>query len=322
MSKSMRFCPQCGGELERREQAGRVRDVCPSCGFVYYHNPLPGVAVIVERPDGLLLVRRKYPPQAGGWCFPAGFVEAGESSEETAVRECREETGLEVAIDRLVGVYSFDEDPPGGVVIFYTAHEVGGTLRAGDDAAEVRTFPLEEMPRLAFRTHREALERWKRERRRPPEAFPEAGLLLEPLPGLTIRRAVARDEERVLELLRLIPDLPEREEDLRAARQRLRESPFLEVLVAEVEGRVVGFLSLAFPFGLTGPRALIAELAVEPAHRRKGIGASLVEAAMRLARYRGSTHLLVDTSRANEPAQAFYHACGFPSGGIAPLRLA
>ncbi len=322
MTVVMRFCPRCGHELERREQAGRVRDVCPSCGFVYYHNPLPGVAVIVERPEGLVLVRRKYPPQAGGWCFPAGFVEAGESSEQTAVRECREETGLEVAIDRLVGVYSFDDDPPGGVVIFYTAHEVGGSLRAGDDAAEVRIFPPEEMPRLAFRTHREALERWKRERRHPPEAFPEAEVWLEPLPGLCIRRATPRDEERVLELLRLIPDLPDTEENLRAARQRLRESPFLEVLVAELEGEVVGFLSMSFPIGLSGARALIDELAVEPAHRRKGIGASLVEAAIRLARQRGSTHLLVDTSRANEPAQAFYRACGFPSGGISPLRIA
>ncbi len=83
----MRFCPQCGHELEQRDQAGRVRDVCPRCGFVYYHNPLPGVAVIVEWQGGVVLVRRKYPPQAGGWCFPAGFVEAGESSEEAAVRE-------------------------------------------------------------------------------------------------------------------------------------------------------------------------------------------------------------------------------------------
>jgi len=318
----MRFCPQCGSQLEAREQDGRTRQVCPACGFVFYHNPVPGVAVIVEHQGGIVLVRRKLPPQQGGWCFPAGFLEAGESSEEAAVRECREETSLAVQVDSLVGVYSFEQEPQGGVVIFYTAHVAGGELRAGDDAEEVAFFPAAELPRLSFRTHREALERWKRDRERVLEAFPEGEAWLEPLPGLRIRRALARDEGHILALLRLIPDEAELDAELlRAAAQRFRESPSLEVLVAEVEGMVVGFVSLSFSQGLSGVRALIGELAVEPAHRRKGIGASLVEAAVRLARRRGCSRLLVDTSRANEPARAFYQSCGFPSGGIAPLRV-
>lgn len=317
-----RFCPQCGHQMELREEAGREREVCPACGFVFYLNPVPGVAIIVEVAGGVLLVRRRYPPQEGGWCFPAGFVETGEGTEEAAARECAEETGLEVAIDNLVGVYSFSEDlDRGGIVTFYTAHVVSGALRAGDDAAEVRAFPLENMPRLAFRTHREALARWKRDRRRLLKAFPEDEIHLEPLPGLRIRRAHIRDRERVLALLSLIPGPPLDDEQLRAAAQRFQESAFLEVLVAEIDGEVVGFLSLLFPYGLTGVRALIDELAVEPAHRRQGIGASLVEAAVRLARRRGCSHLLVDTSRANEPAQAFYRACGFPTEGISPLRI-
>jgi ADP-ribose pyrophosphatase YjhB (NUDIX family)/GNAT superfamily N-acetyltransferase len=318
----MRFCPQCGHRLEKREQAGRMREICPACGFIFYHNPVPGVAVIVAGEDGIVLVRRRYPPRAGGWCFPAGFVEAGESSEETAVREIREETGLDVQVDDLVGVYSFDDEPQGGVVIFYTATAVGGEMRAGDDAAEVRIFTLEEMPRLAFRTHREALERWKRDRQRRQTDFPETEMHIEPLPGLRIRRALPGDEDDVLRLLRLIPTEASIEgERLRAAAQRFREAPTLEVLVAEVEGDVVGFLSLSFPSGLTGVCALINDLAVESTHRRRGIGASLVEAAVRLARRRGSTRLLVDTSRASELARVFYRACGFPTGGIAPLRI-
>jgi ADP-ribose pyrophosphatase YjhB (NUDIX family)/GNAT superfamily N-acetyltransferase len=318
----MRYCPQCGHLLERREQAGRVRDVCQACGFVYYHNPVPGVATIVEYAGGLVLVRRKEPPQAGGWCFPAGFVEAGESSEEAAVRECAEETGLQVAIGDLVGVYSFDDEPQGGIVIFYTARVTGGELRPGDDAAEARVFALPEIPRLAFRTHREALERWKRDRERLLELFPEGATTLEPIPGVHIRRARPRDEARILELLQCIPDEGTLDaEGRRAAGQRFRETPALEVLVAEVEGEVVGFLGLSFATGLAGVRGLIGELAVDPAHRRKGIGASLVEAAVRLARARGCSRLLVDTSRANEPARAFYRACGFPADGIAPLRV-
>ncbi len=318
------YCPQCGHKLEMQERSGRPRQACPACGLVFYRNPVPGVAVIVEYGGGVLLVRRKEPPQQGGWCFPAGFVERGESTEAAAVRECREETGLEVAIGDLVGVYSFGDDPEqqAGIVIFYTGHVIGGQLQAGDDAAEVRTFALDEMPRLTFRTHREALARWIREHGRPGERPAGNDILLEPLPGVRIRRAHLRDEARVLELLCLIPGDPAVESlDFRAIAQRFRESPSLEVLVAEVGGEVVGFLSLSFPHGLTGIRALIDELAVEPAHRRQGIGAGLVEAAVRLARRRGCPYLLVDTARANEPARAFYRACGFPSGGVAPLRI-
>jgi ADP-ribose pyrophosphatase YjhB (NUDIX family)/ribosomal protein S18 acetylase RimI-like enzyme len=320
---AMRFCPQCGHELEQRDQAGRVRDVCPDCGFVCYHNPLPGVAVIVESEGGVVLVQRKVPPHPGEWCFPAGFVEAGESTEQAAARECQEETGLEVAVDDLVGVYSFDHDPSGGIVIFYTAHGVGGTLRAGDDAAAVHPFAVPEMPRLCFRTHREALERWQRERQReqPFRGVQEADVSLEPLPGVRIRRAVPPDEGRVLALLGLLPNVPAGAADFRrAAGQCFREGP-LHVLVAEIAGEVVGFLSLSFPAGLSGPRALIDELAVDPAYRRRGIGASLVEAVMRLARQRGCSHLLVDTSRGGEATQAFYEACGFTAGGFAPLRI-
>lgn len=319
-----RFCPHCGHLLEKREESGRMRLACPSCDFIFYQNPVPGVAVIVEREGGIVLVQRRYPPQAGGWCFPAGFVEAGESSEDAAVRECQEETGLEVVVGDLVGVYSFGEDDPtgGGIVIFYTAEVVSGELRAGDDAAEVRVFPLEDLPPLVFRTHREALARWQRDRQRRPQVFPVVEGLLEPLPGVHIRRAHSRDKARVLELFGLIPGLPAVEEmDLRAVAQRFRENPSLEVLVAETDGQVVGFLSLSFPYGLTGARALIDELAVEPAYRRKGIGASLVEAAVRLARRRDCLYLLVDTARANEPVRAFYQACGFPAGGFAPLRI-
>jgi 8-oxo-dGTP diphosphatase len=319
----MRFCPQCGHELEQRDQAGRLRDACPVCDFVYYHNPLPGVAVIVEHQGGVVLVQRKYPPHAGAWCFPAGFVEAGESTEQAAARECQEETSLEVAVDDLVGVYSFDHDPPGGIVIFYTARVTGGALQAGDDAAAVRSFALPEMPHLCFRTHREALERWQRERERgrPFHGVLESGIDLEPLPGLRIRRASPVDEGRVLELLALLPKVSVGPLDLRAAGQRFREDRLLHVLVAEVEGEIVGFLSLSFPAGLSGPRALIDELAVDPAHRRRGIGASMVEAVMRLARQRGCSHLLVDTSRGGEATQSFYEACGFAAGGFAPLRI-
>lgn len=315
MNEERTFCPRCGVEMEEAEVAGRVRRVCPACGFVYYHNPVPGVGVLVEMEGGLVLVERKEDPFAGWWALPAGYIEADESVEQAAVRECREETGLEPELLELFGVYSFPEGPvQSGIIIFFRARPVGGELRAGDDAQDVDIFAPEELPeRLAFRTHREVIERWVRSR--SPQFRAE-------VPGAVIREARPEDEAAVLQLLPLIPGNEEIDNAHRvAAAQRLRETPAMDVLVAEVDGEVVGFLALTFMPGLTGLRALLGEMAVDPTYRRLGIGASLVEAAIQRASRRGATHLLVDTSRGDAAAQEFYHACGFEAGGVAPLRI-
>ena len=301
--------------MEEAEIGGRVRQVCPICGFVLYRNPVPGVGVLVEMEGGLVLIRRREEPFAGWWALPAGYIEADESVEQAAVRECKEETGLDVELLELFGVYSFPEGPvQSGIIIFYRARPVGGELRAGDDAQDARIFPPDGLPeKLAFRTHREVIQRWLRSR--SPE-FRAA------VPGVVIREARPEDEEAVLRLLQLIPGnggmTPE---DLRAAAQRFRESPAMDVLVAEADGKVVGFLAVSYMPGLTRLRALIGEMAVDPAYRRQGIGASLVEAAIQRATRRGATHLLVDTSRGDAAAQEFYQACGFEMGGVAALRI-
>src|SRR5205085_5685699 len=125
------YCPRCGSRMERRFTEGRDREVCPACGFVFYRNPVPAVGVVVALEDRLVLIQRKYEPQAGHWGLPAGYMELGESAEEAAIRECYEETGLLVQIDHLLGVYSFGEGEQSGLVIIYAATAVGGQLRAG-----------------------------------------------------------------------------------------------------------------------------------------------------------------------------------------------
>ena len=315
MSENHTFCPHCGTEMEAAEVAGRMREACPACGFILYRNPVPGAGVLVEMDKGIVLIQRGQPPFVGWWALPSGYIEADESVEQAAVRECKEETGLEVELLELFGVYSFPEGPvQSGIVIFYRARPVGGELEAGDDAQDVGIFPLDSLPeKLAFRTHREVLARLARSH--SPEF--RAGV-----PGIAIREACAEDEDQVLELLPLIPSNANMgSAEMQSAAQRFRESLAMDVLVAEVDERVVGFLALSFASALSGLRALIDDLAVDPAYRRQGIGAALVEAAIQRADRRGATNLLVDTSRGDAAARDFYQACGFEAEGVAPLRI-
>lgn len=153
------YCVLCGTPLESRDDRGHPRPTCPSCGWIYYRNPAPAAGVLLHEPRGVLLVRRRWPPAEGAWCLPAGFMEYGESPERCAIRETREETGLEVELDALFGVYAGMDDPRvRAVLILYTARRIGGRLRAGDDAIAVKWFPPAKLPaRIAFAAHRKAL---------------------------------------------------------------------------------------------------------------------------------------------------------------------
>lgn len=159
-----RFCVRCGARLESRDDRGHSRPTCPECRWIYYRNPVPAAGVLLPGPRGILLVRRKYPPAEGAWCLPAGFMEYGETPEHCAVREVREETGLEVRLGTLFGVYAgFDDPRVRAVLILYTAERAGGRLRPGDDALAARWFPLARLPRrIAFAAHRRALGEFTR----------------------------------------------------------------------------------------------------------------------------------------------------------------
>lgn len=138
---------------------GVMRPTCPSCAYIWYRNPVPAAGVILVRDGCVLLVRRKFEPRAGWWCLPAGFMEAGETPEQSAVRELQEETGVIAQLTGLFGVYAgFDDPRVRAVLILYTGDATGGEERAGDDAIELAWFPLDALPdELAFASHRQAL---------------------------------------------------------------------------------------------------------------------------------------------------------------------
>lgn len=164
----LNYCPQCGGPLQDRLAHGRTRRYCPACDRVVFRDPKVAAGMLATREDGaVLLVRRRFGPGQGLWSIPAGFVEHDEAPSLTAVRECREETGLDVALDGLLDVIS-EERLLGeaAFLIVYHGQVRDGQLQAGDDADRAAFFGLEDLPPLAFVSTRAALRRWRAKVRR------------------------------------------------------------------------------------------------------------------------------------------------------------
>jgi 8-oxo-dGTP diphosphatase len=160
--KTKLFCNFCGKSLGTDVLEGKTRQVCPSCEQVYYENPLPVASVILPNRDReIILVKREREPYKHMWCCPIGFAETGESIEDAALRELREETGIEGKIVRFVDVSSHTNPLYGDLLIVtFEAEKIGGNERPGDDAIDCRYFPILGLPKLAFDSQERAVQRF------------------------------------------------------------------------------------------------------------------------------------------------------------------
>jgi ADP-ribose pyrophosphatase YjhB (NUDIX family)/GNAT superfamily N-acetyltransferase len=287
-----RYCPRCGTEMAVIEREGRARPVCPACGYVHYVNPVVAAGTLVERDGRVLLVRRGVDPGLGQWGLPAGYAEAGESPEETAIRETLEETGAVVETGELLGILAFAEPAQsGGVLVLYAARMVGGVVRPGDDALEARFFGARELPtEIAFATHRHALQQWARSRR------------------FDYRTLAAADRPAWAAFCRELG--LERSWPLSNARGAVEEST---VAVAADDARVAGYAVLQRAAGQ--PIVQLADLQVAPAYRRWGIGTRLLAYSITLAAAQGALQLLAEMPADHPALIMFIHAgfrvCGF-----------
>ena len=166
--KPYSYCPHCRAEMQDTFVFGRTRRVCLACGFVHFVDPKVGAGVLAEQDGKVVLVRRAVVPALGSWCLPSGFVEYDEDPAGAAVRECLEETGLQVQLTGLLEVSQYVNDSRGpGILVLYRGRIVGGEPRPGDDAGEVGLFGPDELPDdIAFPSNRRALARWQEEVRR------------------------------------------------------------------------------------------------------------------------------------------------------------
>ena len=169
-SHAYRFCPRRGGSLERRtlKATEPERPVCTRCGFVFYIDPKIAVGTIIQSQSGrIVLVRRAIEPGYGKWVFPGGYVDRGEPLTSAALREAREECGLDVRLDALVNIYSYAGRAP--VIVVYAATATGGTLCVDEESLEVSEWETSSIPwdDLAFRSTQEGLRDYLNGARHP-----------------------------------------------------------------------------------------------------------------------------------------------------------
>ncbi|HSL23472.1 MAG TPA: NUDIX hydrolase [Vicinamibacterales bacterium] len=160
MDAPYRYCPVCAGRLNTRvlKTGDRERLVCSACGYVLYLDPKVAVGTIISSGNGqIVLVKRAIEPGLGLWVFPGGYVDRGETPQVAAVREAREECGLEVRLDALVNLYAYPGRTP--IIIVYAATMTGGALCVDDEGSEAGLFGEADVPwrELAFPSTRDAL---------------------------------------------------------------------------------------------------------------------------------------------------------------------
>lgn len=168
------FCVNCGAPLVTKVIEGREVEACANDDFVLWREPKLATAVVVEADGGVVLGRRAIEPGIGLWCLPGGFVNHDEDPARAAARECMEEIGAQVELTGLIGVYHIAKsEAPSMVGIAYRGRLVDGAeLNSGPEMLEVRVFPTDRLPQLAFPSHTAVLAEFFRFPASPVGAAP------------------------------------------------------------------------------------------------------------------------------------------------------
>jgi ADP-ribose pyrophosphatase YjhB (NUDIX family) len=162
----MNYCSDCGSKVAFKIPAGDTfpRHVCEICQSIHYQNPRIVAGCIPEWEDRILLCRRAIEPKYGLWTLPAGFMENGETVEQAAIRETREEAEADVELTSLYTVFSIPHISQ--VYIIFRASLRTLDFKPGHESLEVELFRLENIPwkTLAFRVIHETLQHYVEDR--------------------------------------------------------------------------------------------------------------------------------------------------------------
>jgi ADP-ribose pyrophosphatase YjhB (NUDIX family) len=162
----MKFCSECGAVVRLRIPEGDhlERFVCDACGTIHYRNPRLVVGCVPEHDGAILLCRRAIEPRRGYWTVPAGFMENGETLQQAAARESREEALAQVNIGSLLSVVHVLHAEQ--VHVFFRATLVMPGYGAGPESLEVQLVKLADIPwaDLAFPSGEFTLRRYLEDR--------------------------------------------------------------------------------------------------------------------------------------------------------------
>jgi len=163
----MKFCSRCGDAVTLRIPTGdnRERAVCDSCDTIHYRNPRIIAGCLAVHEDKVLLCKRSIEPRSGLWTLPAGFMENGETVEEAAARETREEACAEVELQGLLTVNSIPHISQ--VYMIFLARLLDGQHAAGEETEATQLVSFDQIPwdQLAFPVMRQALQDWQADTR-------------------------------------------------------------------------------------------------------------------------------------------------------------
>ncbi len=154
-------CPKCGTSYEN--EAHSTAPHCTQCNFVFYVDTKPTSSVIITDNGRVLLGKRAIQPSKGKWDVIGGFLNFGEHPEVGALREAKEETGYDVQIERMLGIFMDTYETTGAATlnICYVAKIIGGTPKPGDDIEELHWFSPADIPsEIAYKNGRDMLDVW------------------------------------------------------------------------------------------------------------------------------------------------------------------
>jgi len=165
-----KYCPLCGTQLFLKEKGGEQRPACPNCGFVQFRNPIPGAVVVIEKDGHILLGKRAGGFRRGKWGLPQGYIEFDEDFLTAAIREVKEETGLEVEIRAIINIVSNFLSPRlHTLAIVLLAGVKTGEPCAADDLETLEWFPLSgPLPEMAFEADDFIIRRYQKTKERLP----------------------------------------------------------------------------------------------------------------------------------------------------------
>ncbi|MEI6478090.1 MAG: NUDIX hydrolase [bacterium] len=157
------YCPQCKHPLETRKNSF----YCPSCDLEIYQNSKPCVSVLIVKDGKVLLAKRGIEPYKGSYDTVGGFLKYGEPAEVGALRETKEETGLDVRLIEILGTYinQYGENGVYTLDVDFIAEITGGEMQAQDDVAElewvdIHDIPFEEIRFASAKKGLEDLQKW------------------------------------------------------------------------------------------------------------------------------------------------------------------